>query len=127
MTAQEHPLRVTEPALLIRINQKYSPALSSEALYEVTRGVWVIGNRRETVSFAIAVADGVVREVYAIHSWHPAGTTAYKTRSQEDVNLAGRWEFVGAVAPPAVREKYLGQSVAHYFLRGAANPITYVP
>ncbi|RNC71839.1 MAG: hypothetical protein ED859_03815 [Desulfuromonadales bacterium] len=117
---------ISEPAVLIRINQMYSPMLSTEALYEATRGVWVIGERRNKVCYALAVANGIVREVYAVHSWHPAGTTPYATRPKHDVDYKGRWEFIGEVAPPAVREKYVDRSVAHYFSRGAANPIMYV-
>jgi hypothetical protein len=119
-------VEVTEPAVMIRINQMYSSSLSTLALYEATRGVWVIGERRNNVTYALAVSNGVVREVYAIHSWHRAGTTEYTTRTKEDVDHEGRWEFLGEVAPSAIRNKYLNRSVAHYFRRGAANPITYV-
>jgi hypothetical protein len=117
---------ITEPALLIRISQMYSPQLSAEALYEATRGVWVIGSRRSNVVFAFAVADGIVREVYEILSWHPAGTTPYKTRPTQDVSINGRWEFVGKVASKIIREKYIDCTVAHYFKKGAVNPIMYV-
>lgn len=117
---------ITEPALLIRINQMYSPGMSTQALYEATRGVWVIGERREKAQYAFAVAGGIIREVYEIHSWHPAATTPYSTRPLNDVYCKGRWEFLGKPAPEKIREKYLNRSVADYFLRGAANPIMYV-
>jgi hypothetical protein len=122
------PISVTisEPALLVRINQMYKDGMSTQALYEATRGVWVIGERREAVQYAFAVAQGIVREVYEVHSWHSAGSTPYKTRPLHDVSYKGRWEFIGEVAPAAIREKYLDCSVADYFPRGAANPIMYV-
>lgn len=109
---------VTEPALLIRIARRYNDRMSPEALYEVTRGVWRIGQKREVVQLALAVADGVVQEVFVVRQWHPAASTAYKTRPFEDVSVEGRWEFTGEVAQPAIRDKYVGQSVAHYFPRG---------
>jgi hypothetical protein len=37
----------------------------------------------------------------------------------------GRSEFVGAIASEPVRSRYLGKSVAHYFVTGNQNPITY--
>lgn len=117
---------VTEPALLIRIAKLYSPCLSPIELYEATRGVWRVGPRKGAVQFALSIARGLVVEVYEVGVWHPAGTTAYTTRSQSEVRLPGRWEFSGKVASPAIREKYLGMSVAHYFPRGAVNPIAYV-
>ena len=120
-----HEITVTEPAILIRIAQLYEPGMSADQLYEATRGVWKIGKRRESVRYALAVADGIVREVYEIHCWHPAASTNYTTRPIRSVKMPGRWEFTGDLAPPAIRAKYLGQSVAHYFAKGNANPIMY--
>jgi hypothetical protein len=117
---------VTEPAILVRIAQLYNDRMSAQALYEATRGVWRIGERRSRAHFALSVAGGIVHEVYAIHQWHPAGTTQYKTRPAKDVQRSGRWEFTGRVAPEPVRAKYVDKSVAHYFERGATNPIMYV-
>lgn len=120
------PRIIDEPVILIRINKLYRHGMSLQELYEVTRGVWKLGERREHAKFAFAVFEGVVREVFEIHTWHPAGSTPYKTRSREDVALAGRWEFKGARAPDDIRNKYFGHSVADYLHQGAQNPVTYV-
>ena len=55
---------VMEPALLIRLTDSYRPGMSDVALYEATRGVWRIGPRREGARLALAVHDGLVKEVY---------------------------------------------------------------
>ena len=89
---------VVHPALLIRINQLFRPDMSPLELYEVTRGVWKLGVRREKAQYGLAVFGGVVREVYEIQSWHPALTNAYETRGLEHHDVTGRWEFLGAVA-----------------------------
>ena len=65
-------------------------------------------------------------EVYEIHEWHTAGSTEYAFRKHEDVALPGRWEFTGSVAAPDIRRRYVGESVAHYFTRGAQAPVLYV-
>lgn len=119
-------VNITEPALLIRIARRYNDRMTPEALYEATRGVWRIGQKRELVQLVLAVADGVVQEVFVVSQWHPAASTVYKTRPLEDVRIEGRWEFTGAVAQPTIRDKYVGRSVAHYFPRGASNPVMYV-
>ena len=51
---------LTEPALLIRINQSYQEGMSDIALYEAARGVWRLGPRRERAHIALAVHRGVV-------------------------------------------------------------------
>ena len=119
-------IEVTEPALIIRIAKLYKEGLSEQALYEATRGVWRVGTRRDAVEYALAVAGGVVREVFVVRQWHPAGTTKYATREPSQVEVEDRWEFTGSIAPAAVRAKYVGGSVAHYFVRGATNPVFYV-
>jgi hypothetical protein len=119
-------VEITEPALLIRISQHYRDGMASDELYEATRGVWVIGERRYHASYAFSVVFGMIHEVYEIISWHPAGSTTYRTRRREDVDYPGRWEFLADVAPAILRDKYVGNSVAHYFKKGAVNPVMYV-
>jgi hypothetical protein len=116
-----------EPAILIRINKTYRDGMSAQELYDATRGLWIAkGAKRDDAKYAMAVYQGVVREVYRVDAWYPAGTTSYHTRRFTDDELQGRWEFVGEVAEEPLRAKYVGKSVASYFSRGAVNPIMYV-
>jgi len=120
------PIKIGEAALLIRINQLYRYGMSERELFEVTRGVWKLGARRTQAKYAFAVYKGVVREVYEIGGWHPAGTLDYLTRNAADLRLEGRWEFEGHVADAMLREKYIDGSVSHYFAGNSQNPVTYV-
>jgi hypothetical protein len=119
------PVTITKPCMLIRINRLYRPGMSATALYEATRGVWTCGKRRQNAQFACAVFQGVIREVYAIHSWHPAGTLKYATRDKRDVSKPGRWEFSGEV-DKEIGAKCCGKLVESYFSKGAQLPFTYV-
>lgn len=94
---------VSEPALLIRINRLFRPDPPGHALYEAARGVWKLGPRRTRAAYALAEFDEGVQKVYAITSWHAAGTTAYTARPPDEVARRGRWEFVGRLAPAALR------------------------
>ena len=114
------PVIVRHRAILITINRLYRSDMSDKELYEATRGVWRIGIRREGAEFGMAVYRGVVREVYRIKDWYPAGTLTYETRDTEDVNLSGRWEFEGSVAKD-IRDEYIGYSVGP----SSQNPIRY--
>ena len=120
------PAQIDDPVLLIRINQLYRYGLTNQELYEATRGVWRLGRQREGVRYALAVFRGVVREVYRVESWSPAGSTPYLTRPAEDVQIAGRWEFTGEVAEFGIREKYLGKNVSAYFAGSSQNPLKYI-
>jgi hypothetical protein len=114
------PVKVRHKAILITINQLYRSDMSPEELYEATRGIWVVGERRERAEFAMAVFQGIVREVYRIRRWLPAGTLPYRTRDASGFKKSGRWEFEGDVAKD-IRDRYVGKSVG---LSGQ-NPIRY--
>jgi hypothetical protein len=120
------PVTVIDPVVLIRINRLYRHGMSARELYEATRGVWKLGERRHNARYAFAVFEGIVREVYQIDAWHPAGTTPYITRPAEDVQSPGRWEFTGQLAAEAVRSRYVGRPVSTYFTPGSQNPVAYV-
>jgi len=116
---------IKEPGIVIRINQLYRPGMTPMELYDATRGVWVLSKRRERAKFAFAVFAGVIREVYEVAQWLPAGATM-NTRPPGDVLDTGRWEFVGRVAPERIRKRYVDRYVGHTFRQGSQNPISYV-
>lgn len=103
-----------EPVMLIRINQLYRYDIPADELYEVTRKHWKVGSRAKMVRVACAVYAGIIREVYSIDEWVPSPETP------------GRFMFIGEVAPPGIRQKYLDKSVAHIWKQGSQNPIKYV-
>lgn len=119
-------VEVTDPAILIRINRLFEPGMSDTEMYEATRGIWKLGDRRNGARLALAVFRGIVREVFEIDDWHPAGETRYETRTFRESDLIGRWEFTGRRAPEEIRLRYVGRSVRAYFQQGAQNPVTYV-
>jgi hypothetical protein len=71
------------------INKLYRSNMTAEELYEATRGIWVVGTRRENAEYVMAVYLGIVREVYRIQKWHPSVTLKYNTRESKDVNIVG--------------------------------------
>lgn len=114
------PVSVRHKAILITINKLYRSDMTAEELYETTRGIWVVGSKRDLVEYGMAVYQGIVLEVYKIQKWFPAGTLEYKTRDAAGFRASGRWEFKGAVARD-IREEYVGNSVG----MAGQNPIRY--
>ena len=109
-------IQIEEPAILFRISQRYREGLSENELYQITRGEWVIGSRREHAKYAFAVYQGIIVEVYQIKKWFPfTGKTPSKYQ---------RWCFVGSIAEHL--QHYKGGSVKHYFKQGGVNPVTYI-
>jgi serine/threonine protein kinase len=125
-------IRIDEPVVAINVNQQYPKSKGPEELYQATRGIWRLSRQRaERARYAFAVFQGVIREVYKIHRWMPARreTIEYWDKRSEaqgkyfpsEVN-EGRSEFVGELAPEAVREKYIGRRLP---VRHSRNPIRY--
>lgn len=121
------PVEISHRVLLIRVNKLYRFGIEKDELYEATRGIWRLGERREQVEYAFATFHGVVREVYQVKAWHPACTLEYKTRQfSEAASESKRWEFEGEIAPAAVRELYCGKSVHQYLRHGNQSPTVYI-
>lgn len=117
---------IKEPSILIRINQLYHYGMTEAELYDATRSAWVLGDRRELAQFAFAVFEGVVREVYRITKWLPAGSTFNARWPRKPLRRNGRWEFVGVIAPEELRKRYINRYVGYLFTQGGQNPISYV-
>jgi hypothetical protein len=106
--------------------------MSREELYDITRGIWPMSERRKKARYAFAAFQGIVLDVYKIKDWHPAGTTIYPTRpnitrDRLSSDRLRRWEFLEDLDEPIkdeIREKYQLKSVKSYFT--SRFPITYV-
>jgi hypothetical protein len=117
---------IQEAAILIRINKAYRYGMSDVELYDATRSAWRVGNQCQQAEYAFAVFEGVVREVYRITGWVEAGSTFNVRRNGRAYRRPGRLEFVGTLAEPEIRRRYINRYVGHLFSRGAQNPISYV-
>jgi uncharacterized protein len=115
------PVLLRHKVILITINTLYRSNMTPLECYEATRGIWVVGPRRHRADYAMAVYQGIVREVYRIEQWYPAGTLAYHTRDASGFQGSGRWEFSGSVAPE-IRDASVGFSVG----KSGQNPMRYV-
>jgi uncharacterized protein len=122
------PVKITDPVILIRVNQLYRHGMPAAELYDITRGVWVLGlSRASKMKYVFAVYEGVVREVYEPEKWMPALTSKYPSRTDlvpEDAR--GRIEFVGKVAPESIRQKYLLGDVTTYTKASLQSPCLYI-
>jgi hypothetical protein len=117
---------IRESAVLIRISRQYRYGMSEVELYDATRSAWKVGPRRKNIEYAFAVFDGVIREVYRITEWLPAGSTFLVKTGGHSRPRRGRFEFVGVLADASLRRRYVNKYVGHLFDQGAQNPISYV-
>jgi len=128
----KEPVEITDPVILIRINQAFRYNMSAVELYDHTRCHWKLNpDKASKVNYALSIYEGVVQEVYEIYHWHEAGATFsianYDNNSdtRKKDHAKGRYEFIGHIADKKVREKYRFKSVGHYFRKGNSNPIMY--
>lgn len=116
---------ITENVIAIKINQAYRENMTELELYEATRGYWKIDVKRaKKAEYVFGVYKGIIKEVYKIKEWLPAGTIPRSTLPDAETP-ADRCEFVGEVAKEAIRNKYIEKSIANLYRKGEANPIKY--
>lgn len=124
------PGRISEAVALINIGVEWHRGLpgSAERLYERTRRYWAINPSLHPAKYAMAVARGIVREVYRIDKWERVDTRQEEfdnTRLGATIpKRAIRWAFTGSVAPEM--QHYVGKSVTHYRKHGNANPVIWL-
>ena len=115
---------ITDDIIIIKLNKSYRSGMSSEELYDITRGCW---KRRiesvERAEFALAVYKGEVIEVYRISAWYSAQEEIRDTVPFDPEVERGRIIFKGEVAEEKVREKYIGKNISKLFKRGEASPV----
>jgi hypothetical protein len=100
----------------ILINRDYRPTFGDLELFEITRGIWpkkmMTFSKNCSAKYAYATYQGVVKDVYEIYDWVPAGTQEYFTRSLTKERLEkARWEFVGRRASFDIRNRYVGRVI----------------
>lgn len=124
-TYSKQEVEVIEPSIFIRINQKFRYSMTEIELYDFTRGQWKINTERANkAKYAFAIYEGIIQEVYTVLFWLEAGKTL-NTRNDTDA-ANDRFEFIGNIAEPEIRNQYKYKSVEHYFRKGNANPIMYI-
>ena len=102
--------------IAILINRDFRPTFGRLELFEITRGIWpkklVTLAERIEATYAYATYQGIVKEVYEIQSWVPAGSQQYFTRELHPERLkTNPWEFVGRIAPEDIRSLYVGRII----------------
>lgn len=109
---------IKEPVILVTVRQLFERGINDDRLYEITRGDWVLGERRNKAKYAFSVYNGIVRQVYEINNWSPVITKGQTSK------IRNRWKFDGIVAQDL--QHYVGGCVDNYITRGAQNPVKYV-
>lgn len=123
----EFALNATElitdvPVVLIKIERRWQEmldahgtpsALTRAQIYEAVKGDWVLSlSRVKTARCVLAVARGLVREVFVPADWRDAGYENRKCMSGD----AGTGGF----------DSFVGRSVAHLNASGSQNPVRYL-
>ena len=113
---------ITEPVIMFKLAQSYKKDMEPWQLYAITRGQWKMSAK--TVApyrYAFACDAGLVVEVYEIMTWHNCNETMneqekqYRKANGLFSGEAGRIEFIGEIAPDAIRKKYKNSNVVKYW------------
>jgi uncharacterized protein len=121
------------PAIIIKIERQWTPALTPGQLYERTRRYWKANpaRHRPRPTHALSVARGIVREVYRIEGWEeyrswPADRDLSRILDAEEDWSEGHLRRGFRGEPDPALADLLGCSVRHITLVGTQNPIRYV-
>jgi hypothetical protein len=91
---------INRPVLVLKLNRRWEPDMSSDAILAASRGVWRVGKViRERAEIALVISFGVIRGVYEIDrgGWVPA--------TGKD---NGKWVFNGKTATTPLLSSLVG-------------------
>lgn len=110
-------VEITDPVLLININNLYRRDMTQEEIYNATRVWWKVNlSRCNKAKYVLSVYKGIVRQVYCPQRWY----SGFTEKGQARVG------FEGVPAEQGIRDKYVNCSVSKYFSKGSQNPVKYV-
>ncbi len=108
-----------------KLNRLWSPDLTDEELYEVTRKIWRVGRRREKANYALAVSFGIVRQVYRIQRFSSESPWESFTHNRDGKQLKmKKWGFVGHVAEEL--QHLVNSTVDHLSNTKSRYPVFYI-
>jgi hypothetical protein len=122
------PLSLNElpgPVLGVKINKFWNNReqknkRTADDLYNATRRAWKCSKNRILekdgsikIKFVLAIADGIIREVYEVSSWY------------EDEKFPKRWSFEGTRVIDDKLRKLVGRSSKDSIIFGSAQSIAY--
>ena len=93
--------------------------MDKHRLYDVTRCYWRINPHNKKIDYVLSTNDGIIREVYKVAVWLPAGSTIRYGYPEEKAK--GRYEFVGTIAEEM--QHLIGKRIKLPF--GLQNPCIY--
>jgi hypothetical protein len=109
------PVTIDVPAFIVTVNRKFERGVQDERLYEISRGNWVMGPRREQAKYCISAYRGLVRAVYRVESWEPVPPKP---------GARPRWRFHGTVADEL--RHLIGGDITAILGPSSQNPVRYV-
>ena len=109
------PVKIEVPAFIVILNRLFERGVTGEKLYEISRGDWAMGPRREQAKYCIAAYRGLVRAVYRVESWE---SVPPKPGSRP------RWRFNGTVADDL--QHLIGGDITAILGPASQNPVRYV-
>lgn len=108
-------------SLIVKIARTFTESMTPQELYEYSRGYWRINPNNKKIDYVLAIHDGIIREVYKVRAWFPAGDTMCFINDEEhEKSIKNRYEFVGTIAEDM--QHFKGKRIT---LPALQNPCTY--
>ncbi|MCY4216485.1 MAG: hypothetical protein OXC92_05835 [Flavobacteriaceae bacterium] len=101
---------IKEKVVLFKPAKRYKTNMYPWDLYDCTRGIWQMGDRRNIVDYAFAAYKGKIVETCKVISCIEGGKSY--GHSPREWETSSRWEFIGYI-DYKMRNKYLSKSIEY--------------
>ena len=116
---------IGEDCVIININKTYKRGAGKNAIYEATKEIWDIKERRrEKIKYVLSEYRGLIVEVFKVIKWY-GKERGYNPKAKKYGQTYIGYGFEGEIAEINIRDKYVNKSIAKNKKRGFSGVIIF--
>jgi len=116
---------IGEDCVIININKTYKRGAGENAIYEATKGIWDIKEKRTAkIKYVLSEYRGLIVEVFTVKEWYTK-EREYNANAKKYGQTYTGYEFKGEVAETSIRNLYVNKSIAKNKKKGFSGVIIF--
>jgi hypothetical protein len=116
---------IGENCVIININQTYKRGSGENAIYDATKEIWDIKERRRNIiEFVLSEHKGLIVEVFKVNNWY-SKERGYNLGAKKYGQTYLGYGFEGEIAGENERNKYINKTISPFKKRGFASVLIF--
>lgn len=116
---------IGDNCVIININKTYQRGSGENAIYDATKEIWDIKERRRNIiEFVLSEYKGLIVEVFKVNNWY-SKERGYNLGAKKYGQTYLGYGFEGVIAEDNERNKYINKTISPFKKRGFASVLIF--